>query len=149
MPTIKKQHGNTAIIIVIVIVVVALAGFLFLNKGKDYSSVNSDRENSESVGDNVMVSDQEVKVFSLNAFNFGYSQKEIRVKKGDRVRIELVSTDGFHDWVVDEFGAATTKINTGEKTVVEFTIDKVGEFEYYCSVGRHRELGMVGKLIVE
>jgi plastocyanin len=27
--------------------------------------------------------------------------------------------------------------------------DKKGTFEYYCSVGQHRALGMKGKLVVE
>ena len=34
-------------------------------------------------------------------------------------------------------------------TFVEFTVDKTGTFEYYCSVGQHRANGMVGNLIVE
>ncbi len=35
------------------------------------------------------------------------------------------------------------------KTFVEFTADKKGTFEYYCSVGEHRVNGMKGKFIVE
>ena len=31
----------------------------------------------------------------------------------------------------------------------EFTADKVGSFEYYCSVGSHRSMGMKGVLKVE
>lgn len=90
-----------------------------------------------------------VKIFNITGVNFSFSQPEIRVKKGDKVRIEFTSTDGFHDWVVDEFAAATEKVNTGGSTSVEFVADKVGTFEYYCSVGQHRAMGMVGKLIVE
>jgi len=91
----------------------------------------------------------EVKTINLTGANFAFSQDEIRVKKGDKVKIVFTSTDGFHDWVVDEFNAATNRVNTGEKTSVEFVADKAGTFEYYCSVGRHREMGMKGNLIVE
>lgn len=91
----------------------------------------------------------EVKTFNLTAKNFTFSQKEIRVKKGDKVIINLESTDGFHDLVIDEFGARTEQINTGGKTSVEFVADKAGIFEYYCSVGTHRAMGMKGLLIVE
>ncbi|MCB9810566.1 MAG: cupredoxin domain-containing protein [Candidatus Nomurabacteria bacterium] len=89
------------------------------------------------------------KVFTLDAFSFGYSVTEIKVNKGDRVTINLTNSSGFHDWVVDEFGAATDRIQAGGNTSVTFVADKIGTFEYYCSVGGHRQAGMVGKLIVE
>jgi plastocyanin len=96
-----------------------------------------------------------VKIFVLTGENFkfvkgGLDNPEIRVKKGDRVRIEFTSTQGFHDWVVDEFDAATDQIrDTDGKTYVEFVADKKGTFEYYCSVGKHRENGMWGILVIE
>lgn len=87
--------------------------------------------------------------FTLDSFNFGYSQSEIRVNEGDTVTINLTSSDGFHDWVVDEFDAATEKIQEGETTSVTFVADTAGTYEFYCSVGSHRAQGMVGTLIVE
>jgi len=90
-----------------------------------------------------------VKEFTLDSFDFGYSIKEIRVIEGDTVTINLTNSDGFHDWVVDEFGAATEKIQAGGQTSVTFVADKAGSYEYYCSVGSHRANGMVGTLIVE
>jgi len=92
---------------------------------------------------------EEIKTFNIDARNFSFSKKEIRVKRGDRVRIDLSSVEGFHDWVVDEFNAKTSRVNTGQKTSVEFIADTAGTFEYYCSVGSHRQFGMAGKLIVE
>jgi plastocyanin len=89
------------------------------------------------------------KVFTLDSFNFGYSETEIRVKEGDTVTINLTNSEGFHDWVVDEFSAATEKIREGGETSVTFVADESGTFEYYCSVGSHRAAGMVGSLIVE
>lgn len=82
-------------------------------------------------------------------FMDGVEAPELRVKQGDLVRIEFTSTDGFHDWVVDEFDAATEKVQTGGSTSVEFVASETGTFEYYCSVGSHRANGMVGNLIVE
>ena len=57
--------------------------------------------------------------------------------------------EGFHNFTVDEFNARTRQINAGETDTIQFTADKAGTFEYYCNVGNHREMGMVGKLIVE
>lgn len=88
-------------------------------------------------------------IFAVTGANYEYSLSEIRVKKGDTVTINFESADGFHDWVVDEFSAATDRVQPGSQTSVTFVADKVGTFEYYCSVGSHRANGMVGKLIVE
>ena len=104
-------------------------------------------EDSMMEGDSMM--EAGVKTFEVSGTNFAFSLEEIRVKKGDKVTINFVSADGFHDWVVDEFNAATEKVQTGEKTSVTFVADQEGMFEYYCSVGQHRANGMVGTLIVE
>ncbi len=95
------------------------------------------------------ISDQEIQVIEVDSFSFGYSIEEIKVKKGVPVKIILTNSGGFHDWVVDEFDARTSKISEGDTTEVIFTPDEIGEFEFYCSVGSHRAQGMVGTLIVE
>ena len=91
----------------------------------------------------------EAKVFNVTGKNYEFSVKEIHVNKGDTVTINFSSTSGFHDWTIDEFNAHTKRVQTGGSSSVTFVADKVGTFEYYCSVGSHRALGMVGKLIVE
>ena len=97
----------------------------------------------------------EVTTFKLTGMNYkfisetGKEAPTLRVKAGQKVRIDFTSTEGFHDWVVDEFNARTEQVSAGNSTSVEFTPDKPGTYEYYCSVGNHRAQGMVGKLIVE
>jgi len=114
-------------------------------------NLNTNLDVNANLNANVNVNDDngEVKVFNIDGFKFGYSEKEIKVKKGDRVKIVLTSADGFHDWVIDGFNAATSRVNTGQTAETEFVADQAGTFEYYCSVGSHRQMGMVGKLIVE
>jgi plastocyanin len=46
------------------------------------------------------------------------------------------------------YGAATKQTQAPTEEVIEFTADKVGSFEYYCSVGSHRQMGMKGVLKV-
>lgn len=94
------------------------------------------------------------KTFVLDGGNYyfemdGVRAPELRVKQGEIVQINLMSVDGFHDVVIDEFGAATERVQTGGETTVTFVADKKGTFEYYCSVGQHRQNGMFGNLIVE
>lgn len=87
--------------------------------------------------------------FTVTGSNFSFDVKEIKVKKGDTVTVVFKNADGFHDWNLDEFNAHSKKIQGGAEDTITFTADKTGTFEYYCSVGKHRQMGMVGKLIVE
>lgn len=89
------------------------------------------------------------KTFEVDGSNFEFSMDEIRVSKGETVRIVFSNIGGTHNWTIDEFSAATKTIGTGESETIEFVADQAGTFEYYCSVGNHRALGMVGNLIVE
>ncbi len=91
----------------------------------------------------------ETRVFTVSGTNFAFDVEEIRVNQGDTVTINFESAEGVHDWVVDEFGAATEVVQPGTPTSVTFVADQAGTFEYYCSVGSHRAQGMVGTLIVE
>lgn len=87
--------------------------------------------------------------FTIKGLDFTYDVKEIKVKKGEKIAINFVNTQGFHDLKIDELSVATKQIKAGESEVVTFTPDKVGTFEYYCSVGKHRQNGMWGKITVE
>lgn len=90
-----------------------------------------------------------VREFTIEGKNVSFSLNEIRVNKGDKVKVTFKNTEGMHDWKLDEFNAKTNVINAGAEESVEFVANQVGTFEYYCSVGSHRALGMKGNLIVE
>ncbi|MEK9200643.1 MAG: cupredoxin domain-containing protein [Patescibacteria group bacterium] len=81
--------------------------------------------------------------------DFKFAPNEIKVKVGTKVKVTFKNTGGFHDFVIDEFRASTAQIGNGKEETIEFVVDRAGTFEYYCSVGKHRQMGMVGKLIVE
>ncbi len=89
-----------------------------------------------------------VKEFTVEGGKFYFAPTTFSVKKGDTVRVTFVNKDGFHDFVIDEFNVKTKQINGGEKEVIEFVADTAGSFEYYCSVGTHRAMGMKGTLVV-
>ena len=90
-----------------------------------------------------------VKEFTVTALNFSFTPNVMTVKKGDRVKITFRNSQGFHDFKIDEFGVATQQSKSPHEEVLEFTADKVGSFQYYCSVGSHRAMGMWGTLKVE
>jgi plastocyanin len=93
--------------------------------------------------------DAETKVFKIEAGSYYFKPNEIRVKKGDKVRIELSIVDMMHNLVIDELNVKTPTTQAGKSTSVEFTASQAGEFEFYCGVANHRKMGQVGKLIVE
>jgi plastocyanin len=103
----------------------------------------------ESATDGFLIDLPPIKEFTVSGNNFSFSLSEIKVKKGDRVRIIFKNENGFHDFVLDEFKAATKKLEANKSETVEFLADKSGRFEYYCSVGSHRANGMKGVLVVE
>jgi len=97
---------------------------------------------------------RKVKTFTVTGKNYrftsdGKESPDIRVTLGDTVRIEFSNVGGFHDFSVNAFKAATERISDGQSASVEFVADKKGTFDYFCSVGSHRSLGMMGNLIVE
>ncbi len=95
------------------------------------------------------VANPNFKEFNIKGSNFAFEPSMITVKKGDRVKINFENSAGFHDFVIDEYGAATKKTQAPTLEVIEFTADKTGSFQYYCSVGTHRAMGMFGTLKVE
>jgi nitrosocyanin len=146
---------NKSILAVIIGVVVIGGGFMLYRN----SPMSTTTPQSASITDGTTPASPEVpaseptnagqvKEFSVSGGEFYYEPSTLAVKKGDKVRIIFKNTDGFHDFRIDELGVATKKINDGQSDTVEFTADKVGSFEYYCSVGKHRQMGMKGTLTV-
>lgn len=94
-------------------------------------------------------SDAAVKEITVTNEGFNFIPKEIRVNVGDTIRLTFENGGGFHDWVLDEFDAATSQFSGGSSETIEFVADRAGSFEFYCSVGNHRARGMWGNFIVE
>lgn len=134
--------------IFVAVIIIALGIYFFAGNQSSDSSITGATAKKVSSGD------ENVKIFVLSGENFkflmnGVENPEIRVNQGDRVRVELVVTEGFHDFVIDELNVATKKLNPGGIDYIEFIADKKGTFEYYCSVGEHRAMGMKGVFVVE
>ncbi len=119
----------------------------------DPSSMENGSDDSTArtnISSEVSISEADKSVsFDVSGVNFAFDVTEMRVKEGDIVTVNFVSADGYHDWVVDEFDAATERVQTDGVTSVTFVANKKGTFEYYCSVGSHRAQGMIGAFIVE
>ena len=135
------------IIIIVLVLSLLLLGVLFIGKKNEVEAPVLD--NVTNTVPKVEEETKTVKEFTISGKNFSFTPSTITVKKGDKVKITFENSAGFHDFVIDEFGAATKQTNAPTIEVLEFTADKAGSFEYYCSVGSHRAMGMKGTLIVQ
>ncbi len=69
----------------------------------------------------------------MEARQFAYSPSELNVNPGDRVTIQLVSTDVAHGLYIDGYGISV-EADPGRSTTLTFTADKPGSFRVRCSV---------------
>ena len=91
----------------------------------------------------------EEQVIRLTAKKFEYSVKEIRVKKGVPVIIELTSVDRIHGFSIPTLGVRDNAV-PGQVARIRIVPDKAGTHVFFCDVfcgDGHEE--MSGMLIVE
>src|SRR5690349_749132 len=91
----------------VVVVVLALSGFLYMSKSKPSTQtatmqtqepVNTDSQTSTPEAE-VAVSD--VQVITIEGGSYYYKPNEIKVKKGQKVKLTLKSMDMMHDFNID------------------------------------------------
>lgn len=88
------------------------------------------------------------RVFSVYASQYAYNPAELEVNPGDRVTIELISTDVVHGLYIDGYGVSVTA-DPGQTARLEFVADREGSFRIRCNVtcGAMHPF-MIGKLQV-
>lgn len=168
-PSSKKMNPMMIVIAVVVLVVIGGGVFVFMKKSSPESAKTSETQeqidaDGDMDGDTMTIqptqpqgssatgtgSTMVQQEFTVEGGNFFFKPNELKVKKGKPVTVVFKNTEGFHDFVIDEIaGAKTNRIQTGTSETITFTPDKAGSFEFYCSVGSHRQMGMKGTLIVE
>ncbi len=170
--TISQNCMNKTTSIVIVAMVV-VAGILYFTQHKSPAVVEdgmeqsmdtnnptaTDNQNSNqdtivdgSIGVQVGTGTENVRAVVRNVpsgSNFKFDPATMAVNKGDHVTITFKNSGGTHDFRIDEFGVATKMLQSNQEETVSFTADKAGSFEYYCSFGSHRQMGMKGTLTVK
>lgn len=153
---------NRNIITGIVVVVILGVGAYFLFGNKTTSTqntqenitsdtpINVDTKPTGATEESTDSSDtKQVKEFTVTGSSFKFDPSEIKVKKGDTVKITFKNAGGFHDFNIEGYGVKTKQGSGPSEETVTFVADKAGEFAFYCSVGQHRANGMEGKLVVE
>ena len=164
-----KKHQVTAIVLIIILAIVATV-VIFLSKKStdrtdhpmdDMNTMNTGSDGSAPAGDDTTDQGPSVgvtgsisvdgthKTFEVDGGNYFFKPNTLSVNKGDTVTINFKNVGGMHDFKIDAFNASTQRISTGAQESITFVADKSGSFEFYCSVGQHRQMGMTGTLIVK
>ncbi|MBP9690752.1 cupredoxin domain-containing protein [Candidatus Woesebacteria bacterium] len=163
----KQGPSQMVIVGVIILIVVMGGGYLFMRsqgqeaapeqlvmeekqpteEGMAQAETGMAEDASDAATSDMM--EDEVQIVTVEAGSFYFKPNEIRVKKGQKVRIVMNSVSMMHDFVIDELGVKLPVVKDGDTGEVEFVASTAGSFEYYCSVGQHRAQGQVGTLIVE
>lgn len=86
--------------------------------------------------------------FRIEASSFAYAPATLRVNRGDRVTIDLASTDVVHGLYIDDYGLEVVS-EPGQTQRLSFIADRQGSFRMRCSVtcGAMHPF-MIGKLHV-
>ena len=124
----------------------------FLNEGSEGSNEGQSAE--EGYDEGALEEETQVgstgKTVEINvvASQFEFQPSEIRVKKGDKVKLNVRSIDVTHGLSIPAFDVNVVADKNGDS--VEFVADKAGSFPFRCSVvcgSGHKS--MAGTLIVE
>ena len=135
-------------IITIIIIVIAGGAWFFMSNNNSNTAPAAAVVNTQLATPTASPTPG-IKEFTVDGKKFSFTPSTITVNKGDTVRIVFKNNEGLHDLKIDEFNVATKQIKEGATDTIEFIADKVGSFEYYCSVGNHRAMGMKGTLTVQ
>lgn len=150
---------KNSLAIVLLLVVLGAGGYWVLSNQQAQpamtESVKTDEIISETTPSETMESDgmmakNNVTEIAVEGSEFKYEPSEMNAKAGEPVKIVFRNVGKMpHDFVIDELNVKTAVLEPGEEETVVFTPEEAGIYEYYCSVGRHREQGMVGTLTVK
>lgn len=157
----ESKKGMSPMIVtgvIVVILILAVVGYMMTKNGSNSAQTPTSPEaqpttsvtdtNTTTAPSEAMQNEEKVKTFEVDGANFKFTPNVLSVNEGDTVKIVFKNTQGFHDFVIDEFNVKSKTIQASQTDELTFVASKKGTFEYYCSVGNHRTMGMVGKLTV-
>jgi cytochrome c oxidase subunit II len=75
--------------------------------------------------------EQSGSTIEIHAHRFAFTPGEINVKKGETVKLKLVSDDVPHSLLIKDLGINQTIVK-GKPTVVTITPQKIGDFHGQC-----------------
>ncbi len=91
----------------------------------------------------------EPRVIAMTVTDWEFSQKEIRLKKGEKVTVRLTGVEGDHSFMANDLGL-NVAVEPGETKDFTIPTDTTGTFGFRCGIPcgpGHRD--MTGQIIIE
>lgn len=85
----------------------------------------------------------------VKARSYAYTPKRLSLPAGQRVTVQLTSTDVRHDFAVNGRGLKNkviVTVNPKKTATGTLTLPKPGKYTFYCTIQGHRAAGMEGKI---
>lgn len=125
-------------IVSVVILAVAAVGYFLINKNQPTTNLSPTDGNGN----------KDVVQYAIEMDNYSFSPNLIQAQPGKDLKIKLTSKNGGHKLVIDKLGFDSGIIPSGESKIVSISIpvNASGEYDFYCGVSNHKDMGMVGKL---
>jgi len=141
-----------AVLLLFLVIVGGLIGFLMFRE--DGSNDNNSTGQTAEIEDEANLddnSDENVPDYSIQLSDFTFTPNIISASAGETITVKLENNEGTHDFVIDELNVKSNLLSSNESQTITITLpeDSAGEtYEFYCSFGNHRQMGMVGTLQV-
>lgn len=152
----KNVWGGIAVVFRKVALMFVCSGFLFANCAQNKvfaSSAGATLSASRVFYTSVAQAENATHTLTVNlvALDYKFAPETLTVTHGTRVTVHLFNRGkSMHNWTLTSGGytVSTPNVKPGHAETVTFMAGKKGEFPFYCSVRNHKEMGMVGKLII-
>lgn len=149
----KATYGKKSIwmwVLVYVVLAAIIYGGVYyfnrINRGASGSTNNNSQSNQGSLVGVTGVT----KEITVTGRDFSFDPSTITVNKGDTVRITFINEGTFpHNFAISVLGVGTKTIQPGQRDVITFTADQVGQYKFMCTVPGHADQGMVGTVVVK
>ena len=120
----------------------------YLNRGSKPVIVKPN--NTSLTSNDQQLDSGEVQRIEIVAKDFSLTPSKVKVKKGDKVKIVFKNEGSFdHNFRINILNVVIDRVPVGGTEEITFSADRVGEFEFECTVSGHKDLGMQGSITVE
>lgn len=133
-----------------VFLAVTLAGFFLVRRPQVKTLPKATPSPATKNEENSQGKAEEAKEIIVQGNEYSFLPLKIILNKGEAVRLVFRNTGTSpHNLTINELGIETKTIGPGKSDEIEFTPEKEGTFDFYCSFGNHKSLGMEGTLEVK
>ena len=131
------------LIIIIPVTIIILCILIFLIAFKKANNLYS-ASTTDISGNNDVVQ------YAIDMDNYSFVPNLMKAQSGKDLKIKLISKNGNHSLKIDKLNFDSGIISNGNSKIITIHIPSnlTGNYEFYCGVNNHKEMGMIGTLQV-